>query len=117
MKAFAIEQYGGPEVLALRRLPEPEPGPGDLLVEVRAASVNPVDVKIRNGEVKVLVKDRFPLTLGCDLSDIDRAAVLLIVTIAGARKNSGRGGFSCRSVGGFDLYCLFVLFAKHRRRI
>src|SRR5258707_591427 len=70
MKGFAIDRYGGPEVLALRDLPEPEPGPGDLLVEVHAASVNPVDFKIRHGGLKVLVKDRFPLVLGCDLSGV-----------------------------------------------
>jgi NADPH:quinone reductase-like Zn-dependent oxidoreductase len=70
MKAFAIDHYGGPDRLTLRDLPEPEPGPGDLLVEVRAASVNPVDFKIRGGGVKTLVKDRFPLVLGCDCSGV-----------------------------------------------
>jgi len=70
MKAFAIDRYGGPDLLTLRDLPEPEPGPGDLLVEVHAASVNPVDFKIRSGGVKVLVKDRFPLVLGCDCSGV-----------------------------------------------
>ncbi|WP_394841897.1 NADP-dependent oxidoreductase [Pendulispora brunnea] len=70
MKAFAIDRYGGPEMLSLRDLPEPEPGPGDLLVEIRAASVNPVDFKIRSGGVKVLVKDRFPLVLGSDVSGV-----------------------------------------------
>jgi alcohol dehydrogenase len=70
VKAFAIDHYGGPEVLGLRDMPEPEPGPRDLLVDVRAASVNPVDFKIREGGVKVLVKDRFPLVLGCDVSGV-----------------------------------------------
>jgi alcohol dehydrogenase len=68
MKAFGLDRYGGPDVLTLRELPEPVPGPTDLLVEVHAASVNPVDFKIRGGGVKVLVKDRFPLVLGCDCS-------------------------------------------------
>src|SRR5215471_3234764 len=70
MKGFAIDRYGGPEALTLRDLPEPEPGPGDLLVEIRAASVNPVDFKIRDGGLKVLVKDRFPLVLGSDMSGV-----------------------------------------------
>ncbi len=68
MKAFAVDRYGGPDALTLHELPEPVPGPGDLLVEVRAASVNPVDFKIRSGGLKVLVKDKFPLVLGCDCS-------------------------------------------------
>ncbi|MDB5216246.1 MAG: zinc-containing alcohol dehydrogenase [Myxococcaceae bacterium] len=70
MKAFALDRYGAPDVLTLRDFPEPEPGPTDLLVEIRAASVNPVDFKIRSGGVKVLVKDRFPLVLGCDCSGV-----------------------------------------------
>jgi alcohol dehydrogenase len=70
MKAFALDRYGGPDVVTLRDLPEPEPGDTDLLVEIHAASVNPVDSKIRSGGVKVLVKDRFPLVLGCDLSGV-----------------------------------------------
>lgn len=68
MKAFAIDRYGGPEVVTLREFPSPVPGPGDILVDIRAASVNPVDYKIRAGALKVLIKDRFPLTLGCDVS-------------------------------------------------
>jgi alcohol dehydrogenase len=68
MRAFVMDRYGGPDVLSLRELPDPTPGPKDLLVQVEAASVNPVDFKIRDGGVKVLVKDRFPLTLGSDLS-------------------------------------------------
>jgi alcohol dehydrogenase len=70
MRAFAIDRYGRPERLTLRDLPQPEPGPGDLLVEIHAASVNPVDFKIRSGGVKVLVKDHFPLILGCDCSGV-----------------------------------------------
>jgi alcohol dehydrogenase len=65
-----MDRYGGPEVLSLRDMPEPEPGPLDLLVDVRAASVNPVDFKIRGGGVKALIKDRFPLVLGGDLSGV-----------------------------------------------
>ncbi len=49
---------------------EPEPGAGELLVAMRAASVNPVDFKIRSGGLKVLVKDRFPLVLGSDVSGV-----------------------------------------------
>lgn len=63
-----IDAYGGPEVATLRDVADPQPGRGDLLVEIHAASVNPVDAKIRDGKVKALIKDRFPLTLGSDCS-------------------------------------------------
>ena len=68
MKAARIHRYGGPVVL--EEVARPAPGEGDLLVQVKAASVNPVDFKIRDGKVKVLVRDRFPLTLGSDLSGV-----------------------------------------------
>ena len=49
-------------------LPRPKPGPGELLVRVRAAGVNPLDYKIRDGLVKVLLPFSFPLVLGTDLA-------------------------------------------------
>lgn len=70
MKAWAIDSYGGPARLTQRDLPTPTVGDHDLLIRVRAASVNPVDHKIREGAIKVLVKDRFPLILGSDLSGV-----------------------------------------------
>jgi alcohol dehydrogenase len=71
MKAYAIDRYSGPDGLGLRDIAEPaQPGLGELLVTVRAASVNPVDFKIRGGGLRVLVRDRFPLVLGSDLSGV-----------------------------------------------
>ena len=49
MHAVRIHEFGGPEVLKLEDVPEPETGRGEVLVEVRASSVNPIDYKIRNG--------------------------------------------------------------------
>ena len=74
MKAWGIRRYKDPvELLELLR---PEPGPNDLLVKVRAASVNPVDFKIRDGGVKVLIPYRFPLVLGNDLAgDVEAVGV------------------------------------------
>jgi NADPH:quinone reductase-like Zn-dependent oxidoreductase len=66
MKAAVIHGYG--EQVRIEDVPRPAPGEGDLLVQVRAASVNPVDFKIRDGKLKALVKDRMPLILGQDLS-------------------------------------------------
>ena len=66
MKALAIRRYKAP--MEMMELPQPEPGPGELLVRVRAAGVNPLDSKIRDGAVKVLLRFSFPLTLGTDLA-------------------------------------------------
>lgn len=54
MRAIVIEKPGGPEVLALRERPDPRPGPGEVLVDVRAAGVNFMDTAIRaQGAVEV----------------------------------------------------------------
>lgn len=47
MKAIVLDSFGGPDVLTLRDVEQPTPGPGEVLVRVRATSVNPVDTKIR----------------------------------------------------------------------
>jgi NADPH:quinone reductase-like Zn-dependent oxidoreductase len=49
MKAIQYSRFGGPEVLELVELPDPHPGPGQIRVAVRAASVNPIDWKARSG--------------------------------------------------------------------
>ncbi|HWS25456.1 MAG TPA: NADP-dependent oxidoreductase [Xanthomonadales bacterium] len=73
MLAAYIDRYGGPSVLKIGDLPEPTPGPSDLLVDVAAASVNPIDFKIRDGKVKSLLPFGFPLILGNDLSGTVRS--------------------------------------------
>src|SRR5690606_27148813 len=47
MKVIALDAFGGPDVLALRDVEQPTPGPGEVLVRVHATSVNPVDTKVR----------------------------------------------------------------------
>ena len=69
MKAAAIDGYGGSERLTVRDLPEPgPPGSGQVLLRVRAAGVNPIDRKIRNGSMRLLLPARFPLVLGYDVA-------------------------------------------------
>ena len=68
MKAAVIDRYGSNDLVRLADVAVPTMGPTDLLVRVRAASVNPLDVKTRAGQVKVLLKYRFPLVLGSDLA-------------------------------------------------
>ena len=69
MKALAIRRYQAP--MELLELPRPQPGPGDLLVRVRAASVNPVDWKVRDGLIKTCLNLPLPLTLGGDPIESD----------------------------------------------
>jgi len=58
--AVRIHAFGGAEKLRFESLPLPALGPGEALVEVHAASVNPVDYKIREGKYPAVNKDRLP---------------------------------------------------------
>ena len=73
MQAVRIHTYGGPEVLKYEEAPLPQPGPGEALVRVHAAGVNPVDWKIREGYFKGRVNHSLPLILGWDLSGVVEA--------------------------------------------
>jgi NADPH:quinone reductase-like Zn-dependent oxidoreductase len=68
MKAIVIEQFGGRDVLRHTDVPTPEPGEAEVLVRVRAAGVNPVDCKIRQGALKDFYPYRFPVILGWDMA-------------------------------------------------
>jgi len=68
MKAFAARAYGGPEVMALAALPEPEAGPGEVVVDVHAASVSPLDWMMRNGYFRPRSTDEFPRVFGADFA-------------------------------------------------
>ncbi|MCO1582743.1 NADP-dependent oxidoreductase [Crossiella sp. SN42] len=70
MKAIAFEEFGGPEVLRLQELPDPILGPENSLVQVRAAGVNPVDFKIRQGYLQGVLPHHFPLIPGWDLAGV-----------------------------------------------
>ena len=66
MKALRIHGYGGPEVMRLEEIPLPTAGAGQVLVKIRAASVNPIDWKIRRGMLANVFPLAFPRTLGRD---------------------------------------------------
>jgi NADPH:quinone reductase-like Zn-dependent oxidoreductase len=68
MKAIAIDGYGGPDRLVLRERPDPKPGAGEILVRVRAAGVNPVDWKIRRGDLRMVLRVGMPYIPGGDIA-------------------------------------------------
>ncbi|HSW36862.1 MAG TPA: NADP-dependent oxidoreductase [Candidatus Saccharimonadales bacterium] len=69
MRAAQINQYGGPEVLkTVNDAPKPTASPGQVLVEVYAASVNPFDATVRDGRAQSMAQLNFPATLGGDLA-------------------------------------------------
>jgi NADPH:quinone reductase-like Zn-dependent oxidoreductase len=68
MTAVVVHQYGGPEVLKFEDYPDPVAGPGDVLVRVAAASVNPIDYKRRAGLTKDFYPMQFPSLIGVDMA-------------------------------------------------
>jgi NADPH:quinone reductase-like Zn-dependent oxidoreductase len=68
MRAYVLERYGGPEGARLTDVPAPRPGPRDILVAVRAAGLNPVDFKFRQGKLRAIHRPRLPFVLGNELA-------------------------------------------------
>ena len=64
MKAVVFNKYGNNDVVEVRDMPVPSPGTGEVLVKVRAASVNPVDWKMRAGQLRLITGYKFPKVLG-----------------------------------------------------
>jgi NADPH:quinone reductase-like Zn-dependent oxidoreductase len=70
MPKARIHRFGGPDVLRIEEVESSMPDALQVLVRVKAASVNPVDFKIRNGQYPAVKEDRLPYTLGRDVSGI-----------------------------------------------
>lgn len=66
MKAMILDRFGGPETMTWGEIATPVPGPGEVLIRIRAAGVNPVDWKIGEGGLARLFPCAFPLILGWD---------------------------------------------------
>jgi len=68
MKVICYDHYGGPEVLEYAEREKPEAGPGQVLIRIRAASVNPVDWKLRSGAMQAILPLQLPTGAGQDVS-------------------------------------------------
>jgi NADPH:quinone reductase-like Zn-dependent oxidoreductase len=69
-KAVQFDSYGGIDVLEVRDVPRPIPAPGEVLIEVRAAGINPSEAMIRNGALHHLFPATFPSGQGSDLAGV-----------------------------------------------
>ena len=70
MRAAAVAEYGGSEVISVIDQPLPEPAPDSLRLTVKAAGVNPVDIAIRSGYLRDYMTPTFPFVLGLDLAGV-----------------------------------------------
>ena len=70
MKAFIIDRYGSADRVRSTEVPEPDMRDDDVLIQIHAAGVNPLDSKIRDGEFKLILPYRLPLILGNELAGV-----------------------------------------------
>ncbi|HAE84477.1 MAG TPA: NADPH:quinone reductase [Ktedonobacter sp.] len=73
MKAIRFHDYGGPEVLKYEDMPRPEPQQGEVLIQVRAASVNPLDLAVREGWMASMIPLQLPAIAGVDVAGTGKA--------------------------------------------
>ena len=84
MKAVRFDGYGGVDVLKVVEVPQPAPGPGQVLVQVKAAGINPGEAKIREGLLHAMFPATFPSGQGSDLAGV----------VAGTGTGTGVTGFA-----------------------
>src|SRR5712675_1233460 len=68
MRAYVLKHYGGPEGSRLMDVPAPTPRPRDILVDVRASGLNPVDFKFRQGNLRATLRPKLPFVVGNELA-------------------------------------------------
>lgn len=66
MKAAIIMKYGNADCIEYKEIPDPKIGDNEVLLKVYAASINPVDWKLRNGKLKAVIDKEFPLEQACE---------------------------------------------------
>src|SRR5215468_5546972 len=108
MKAVYLERFGGPEVLQYGDLPDPVAGPGEVVIDVAAASVNAADWKFRAGQYARHSAAKFPLIPGRDFSGS--------VSALGAGVTRRRGFWRSRYRQGRNLCRKTGDQSRHRRQ-
>ncbi len=93
MKAVTFHEHGGPEVLRYEEVPGPEPAPGEVLIEVRATSINHLDIFLRRGIPGVRIP--LPKIAGSDAAGIVRGVGGGVTTIKEGQRVTINPGISC----------------------
>src|SRR5713101_1783614 len=93
MKAVVFEQHGGPEVLNYRDVPDPKPGRGEVLIEVKATSINHIDIFLRRGMPGV--KIAMPKIVGSDAAGIIRELGSDVAGLSAGQRVTINPGISC----------------------
>ena len=102
MKAVRFHKYGDADVLKYEDAPRPEPGSEDVLVKIKATSVNPVEWKLREGYMKDMMPVTFPFTPGGDIAGVVEAVGAGVTDFAPGDAVLGR--LAPQSGGGYAEY-------------
>jgi NADPH:quinone reductase-like Zn-dependent oxidoreductase len=104
MKRLEYDKYGGPEVVCLTSFTLPPPGADEVVVRVAAASINPVDWKIRSGQLKIMTGSKFPRAMGSDFAGTVEAVGSKVSrfkpgdTVVGAVSLKASGAFASKLI-------------------
>jgi NADPH:quinone reductase-like Zn-dependent oxidoreductase len=107
MKTVCIYSYGGPEVLVYEDAPRPHPLGGEVLVQVHAAGINPVDWKVREGHLREMLHHTLPLVLGWDVS-----GVVVSIGSGVTRMKEGDEVFSRPDISRDGAYAEFIVIKE-----
>lgn len=99
MKRLQYHRYGGPDVLRLEDFEPARPGPGEVLVRVKAAAANAMDWKMRNGEMRLLTGRGFPRGFGNDFAGVVEAVGAGVTRVRVG--DAVVGGTSLKGAGAF----------------
>ena len=105
MKAVRVHSYGGPEVLRFEDAPRPAPGPGEVLIKVYAASVNPIDWKVRAGYLKNVIPLPLPFIPGWDVSGVVEAVGTGVTKFKKGDEVYARANIAHDGYGGYAELC------------
>lgn len=106
MKAVQIDTYGGPETVSVREIAVPTPGPGQILVRIDAASLNPFDTKLREGMMQASIHLDFPYTPGGDFAGTVAALGTEVADVAVGDAVYGQAYAISGGTGAFAEYAL-----------
>jgi NADPH:quinone reductase-like Zn-dependent oxidoreductase len=98
IRRIRIHRFGGPEVLQLDSIEPSLPDAGQVMVSVHAASVNPVDFKIRSGKYPAVKDDRLPYAIGRDASGVVESAAPRRRGSSPATRCSGWSAFAVAAI-------------------
>src|SRR5207245_1857778 len=116
MKAVVFKQHGGPDVLEYETVPDPKPARGEVLIEVKATSINHIDVFLRRGMPGIKVP--MPKIVGSDASGVIREVGADVAGLKAGQRVTINPGISCGRcefcAAGFGSQCVsYAMVGEH----